>query len=167
MDNFELAELVSLCPVIKYRFAGCFAQDKHLFLYPGTFQLVNTANHGEVGEHWLLFARPDETYSENFNMVIFYDSYGRVLRDSFSQLYNKVANTYDASVNIVQIFPSASFVQSSNTTLCGLYCLYAAHSIFAGNSASGSAVIHGSEEKVLRFAAALFGKNFVRRIEYL
>lgn len=152
MDNVEIRQLVNMSPLLKARFLGCCSADQIQYMAIGTFQIVNTAQYGDFGIHWLLLARTSS------KMVIFYDSFGRKLNTAFKNIRKHLKMNYYTSA-IHQFFPSKSLLQSDKTTLCGLYCIYVAHYVFAGKL---SFPTYATEEDVLRFASDNFGVNLPR-----
>lgn len=162
MDSFEMGDLIRQSPVLKYRFTGCYPYDKVPRLQAGTFQIINTANANEIGEHWLLLTRHNRgqkspSKSKHKDEIIFYDSFGRSLNIEFSSLCENLRLLYKHE-NIVmkQFYPSKSLTQSSQTTLCGVYCLFLAHFIFSNKLTSGHAH-YATEEDILRFFTDNFG----------
>lgn len=177
MDSIQLGDLVEQSAILKYKFIGCCSVDNIPPLPPGNFfQLINTAESGRFGEHWLLLAR-----RKRDSIVIFYDSFGRTLINDFPVIYSHVTTTYyggndrrrRGGLSIKQFFPSKSLLQSNNTTLCGLYCLFLASCIYADYRSIGSDGVHCSlpayatEDDVLRFASESFGENFPRVVTFL
>ena len=145
--------------------------DKVLYLPKGKFQIINTSPFQEIGEHWLLLARKDN------GLLIFYDSFSRPLEKEFPFLYNTLKFLYNISqTHFAQFFPTKTLEQSKNTSLCGLYCIFVAHFIYASKSSNSkqsggstllSMLTYATEDDVLRFANDNFGKNFARKIKYL
>ena len=184
MDNIQLNELIALSPLLKHKFSGCFASNTFPALRADdTFQLINSAPFGEFGEHWLLLVRVKEEEETNEEldgmMLIFYDSSGRPLKSSFPNVYerflslysptkcnyhiNNNANAIAPNVIVKQLFPSQSLTQPSQTTICGLYCIFVAHYIFGGRGGTLCNVpLYATTEDVLRFVSDNYGINFSR-----
>jgi hypothetical protein len=201
MDCVQITRLISKSPILKNRFLGCFALDNVPYLRANQFQLINTDIAGDPGTHWLLLARFTD------GTTVFYDSFGRSLKNSFRTLFETVIVPYyyhdqpqkkkkkknipsghnhlrcydfDLSYDcddgdgvglVKQFFPSESFKQSGNTTLCGLYCIFLVHHLFSndGGGAPQSTpprVINANENTVLQFINSHFGENFPRIIKY-
>lgn len=162
MDSLAINNLVNLSPVLKFRYTGCYPIDKIPILPSGTFQIVNTAPSGSFGEHWLLVAR-----MANGKTLIFYDSFGRPLQNNFPLLYNMLKAKYNSiGVSIKQFVPSHSLTQSSNSTLCGLYCIFLAHFIFTNKILSGFP-LYATEEDILRFVSDNFGQTYPSCVNFV
>jgi hypothetical protein len=174
------------------------------------------------GTHWLLLIRFAD------GVTVFYDSFGRALKNSFTKRFDAVITPYyltattDAAVAkkkkkknnnppggggggggggvgvnvhlpcydfdldwcfgggginnndqgiVKQFFPSKSFIQDSNTTLCGLYCIFLAHHLFSNSDADSHhqpppLVVNATENTVLQFISNHFGENFPRLVKY-
>ena len=161
MDSMEIYSLVKQSPTLKTRFLGCASANNIRTLQPGTFQIVNTADHGDFGEHWLLICWEDELT----NSVIFYDSFGNDLKSRFSKIYLKLYSTYkDIGIGIKQFVPSRALTQSDKTTLCGLYCIFVAHYVFTNKLDFPN---YATEEDVLRFACDNFGAATPRNTTFI
>ncbi len=150
MDTAQLHALISKSPNLKHRFLGCFPADTVPTLPSGTFQIINTASLGERGEHWLLLLR-------GRGELVFYDSFARPIETSFPALFNRLCALYNNNVVLTQFYPTKSLIQSHNTSLCGLYCVFFAQFFY---SKAGIMPLNATEQDILRFASDTFGGNF-------
>ena len=118
MDEQQIFNIVSKCKHLKYKFSGIYAADNFpVDFSKNTFIIVNTSNSDSVGEHWILLAK------QNSDEAICYaDPFG-FPTETYKNLYKRIK--YYACVNVM-----THQLQSINSELCGLYCIYIAHFIF-------------------------------------
>lgn len=164
-DNFEISHIVSLDPILRNNFLGCYAQDSLPFIARSInenynkFAIVNTKPQGNIGEHWLLIAC-------RHGVVYLYDSFGREFETNFPTIFEKIENSVTQNVEIVQFHPSHGSLQSMDTQLCGLYCIFMAHHIYASKkSVQNNEIVfwyppYATEQDIVRFVADNFGDVF-------
>ena len=158
MDSHSLAQTIAFCPQLKYIFQGVYPRDYIIRLPLKSFQIVNTDPLGAPGEHWLLLCRLAD------GSIIFYDSFGRSLATSFTDIYKRLRQIF-AKCAIRQLMPSHTFEQPGDSSFCGLYCIFMAQFIFSGKLDTFPP--YATEEDLLRFMSSNFGKAYPRRLTYL
>ncbi len=105
MDGNQIMKIVSRDQCLQEHFRGIFARDKvPKWLMPGCF-IWNTALHDAKGEHWVAI------YISINHDVEFFDSFGEPPR------------TYGWNISGNVKF-NKKVLQSSNSDVCGMYCLF-------------------------------------------
>ena len=119
MDEQQIFNIVSKCKHLKYKFSGIYAADNYpVDFSKNTFIIVNTSNSDSVGELWIVLAKI------NSDEAIYYtDSFG-FPTETYKNVYERIK--YYACINVM-----THQLQSINSELCGLYCIYIAHFIFS------------------------------------
>ena len=142
MNNVQIFELISRCKHLKYRFEGIGPANCPLALKKDeTFLIVNASNSDQPGTHWLLFARA-------VGQVFFADPIGRKLT-TYRNVYKyarRFMSLHDGETN--QILMNRP-IQSANSVLGGLYCVYVAHLIITSRFPLGLKV---NGHYMMRFA---------------
>jgi hypothetical protein len=108
------------------KFAGIFACDKTKdnFNNNNSFVLVNTDNSNNKGEQWLLFFKQDD-------ITIFFDSLAYTL-DAYNTC---VTNAFlHFSKNSKESKYNTKRLQYSDSSLCGVYCIYVARELCKGKT---------------------------------
>ena len=122
MDEDETNSLIQACKLLKYKFSGVFAADNFpLKLSQNRFLIVNVSSSDSIGTHWTLLCRKNGTY-------IFADPLGRKLT-SYKCLYNRLASAALDIQNVYELLRNQP-IQTQNSILCGLFCIYVAHYIY-------------------------------------
>ena len=139
-DANTIDKIIALDPCLKYKYKGCFSCDNFPSSgYNNSFSIINTAPKNHQGEHWVLIAGKR-------GQVVFYDSFGRHFPTYFPNIFQRV----DAGdKQLVQLFPTASFVQHPDSYLCGIYCVFVAHHIY--NRSLASFPHFATEEDIINF----------------
>lgn len=112
MNTSQLECCIDCSSMLKKSTLGVFAADQ--LPLPSTFPsgfIANTDNRLKEGRHWCSF------YFQNSNTVEYFDSYGKPL-NYFNSYFPKYASQFSTLVvNNKQL-------QSVNSDVCGMYCLY-------------------------------------------
>ena len=139
MDNFEITYLVNKCFHLKHKFCGVFAADNFPRLPENCFAVVNASISTSSGSHWLLICNYKKT-------MYFADPLGQAL-DCYHFVYTRLLQFYfeEEVVQCLRLQP----IQSPNSKLCGLFCIYIAHIIF---TYSYPFVHYMNDDDLLRFA---------------
>ena len=87
-------------------------------LKSNTFLIVNASKSRSPGTHWLLICKTS-------NHLLFADPLGRSL-SSYKNIYQRIAKN---NVQFHQCLENQP-IQSQNSELCGLFCIFIAHLIF-------------------------------------
>ena len=122
MDNQQITELTNRCKHLKHRFRGIFPPNlafRTILKRDKTFMIVNASNSDQPGTYWLLFA---QTGGQSF----FADPLGQGLHN-YTHVYKYMRYSIHEGNQILMNKP----IQSANSVLCGLYCIYVAHVILS------------------------------------
>ena len=139
MDEDEINSLIQACELLKYKFCGVFAADNFLLkLSQNRFIIVNVSSSDSIGTHWTLLCRKNGNY-------IFADPLGQKLT-SYKCLYNKLASAALDIQNVYELLRNQP-IQTQNSILCGLFCIYVAHYIY-----NNKEIVKMSDVDLIRFA---------------
>ena len=102
---------------------------------------MNSSNSDQPGTRWLLFARAD-------GQVFFADPLGQKLitHPNVNKYARRFMSLHDGETN--QLLMNRP-IQSANSVLCGLYCVYVAHLIIKSSFPLGLKV---NDHDMMRFA---------------
>ena len=120
MDNLQIMELVNLCKHLKSHFRDIFPADfpcSSVLKIDNTFIIMNASTSDQPGTHWLLFAQTG-------GQIIFADPLGKILYD-YPLVYKNMRRIIHEGNQLL----SRKLIQSADSVLCGLYCIYVAHVI--------------------------------------
>ena len=140
MDNLQVTELIHRCKHLKHRFCGIFPANlafNTILKRDNTFMIVNATNSDQPGTHWLLFAQAG-------GQIVFADPLGRSLYN-YPNVYKNMRRSIHEENHILMNKP----IQSANSFLCGLYCIYVAHVIISSKFPIGFKI---NDHDMMRFA---------------
>ena len=140
MDNLQIPELVNRCKHLKYRFGGIFPADfpcSSVMKNDNTFMIMIASLSDQPGNHWLLFARTG-------GQIFFADPLGKRLYD-YPLVYKIMRRTIHEGNQLLMKKP----IQSADSVLCGLYCVYVAHVIITNRFPLGFKL---NDHDLIRFA---------------
>lgn len=112
MNGFELNRIISNDPLLWRTFIGVFAADQlnfHIAKRPACL-ISNTDNANMPGTHWVAI------YFDVRGNAFYFDSFGR---NVYSQQFDKFLK-----MNAKRIHVNKKRLQSSDTLVCGMYCIY-------------------------------------------
>ena len=136
MDDDDINDLIQICRKLKNKFCGVFAANNFpQKLHKNSFLTVNASPSNNPGTHWLLLCNGN-------NKIIYADP----LRQSifaYRDLYHRLSDT---NAQICQFLENQP-IQSQNSELCGLFCIYIAHVIFSERQ-----TVKINDVQLLRFA---------------
>ena len=136
IDELELFLFINKCKHLKYKFQGVYAADNFpLNFKENTFIIVNSDKSNQLGTHWLLLCKRS-------NKILFGDPLG-LPTTYYPYICDRLSYT-DLGVNEIIKSP----LQKTDSSLCGLYCIYIAHYVF---SAYFPSIPYISEQELLRF----------------
>ena len=139
MDEDEINSLIHACKLLKYKFCGVFAADNFpLKLSQNRFIIVNVSSSDSIGTHWTLLCRKNGNY-------IFADPLGQKLT-SYKCLYNRLASAALDIQHVYELLRNQP-IQTQNSILCGLFCIYVAHYIY-----NNTEIVKMSDVDLIRFA---------------
>ena len=121
MDNQQITEPINQCKHLNYQFRGIFLAKlafRTILKRDKTFMIVNASNSDQPGTHWLLFAQAGD-------QIFFANPLGQGLHN-YPHIYNYMRYSIREGNQLLMNKP----IQSANSVLCGLYCIYVAHVIF-------------------------------------
>ena len=138
MDEDDINDLIQGCKTLKYKFHGVFAANN----FPekmnrNSFLIVNAATAENIGTHWLLLYRKN-------NQLLFANPLGRPI-SSYKHLYQRIISVGN-NHNIYQLLENQP-IESANSKLCGLFCIYIAHFVF-----NAQKLVNISDNELIRFA---------------
>ena len=112
MNTTQLQRAIDCDVEMKEKIIGVFAADDipHLIRSSSYVLIVNSDTHDLPGSHWIA------CYANN-DVLETFDSYG-YSADSLSPFIKRYMNTFTKTVNNIKR------LQSSNTKVCGQYCLF-------------------------------------------
>ena len=118
MDEDDITDLIQKCRKLKYKFRGVFAANNFpQKLRKNSFLIVNASPSNSPGTHWLLLCNRNDK-------IIFADPLGQSI-NAYRVLHRRL---YDSNAQICQFLEP---IQSQNSELCELFCIYIAHVIFS------------------------------------
>ena len=139
MDEDQINSLIQACKLLKYKFCGVFAADSFpLKLSQNRFIIVNVSSSDSIETHWTLLCR------KNGNYVIA-DPLGQKLT-SYKCLYNRLASAALDIQNVYELLRNQP-IQTQNSILCGLFCIYVAHYIY-----NNTEIVKMNDVDLIRFA---------------
>ena len=140
MDNLQLVEIINRCKHLKHRFRGVFPADlpcSSVLKNDNTFMIMNASPSDQPGTHWLLFAQAG-------GQIFFADPLGKRLCD-YPLMYKNMRRTIHEGNQLLLKKP----IQSADSVLCGLYCIYVAHVIITNKFPIGLKL---NDHDLIRFA---------------
>ena len=136
MDEDDINDLIQKCRKLKYKFRGVLAANNFpQKIRKNSFLIVNTSPSNSPGTHWLLPCN-------RIDKMIFADPLGQSII-VYRELYRRLS---DSNAQICQ-FLEHEPIQSQNSELCGLFCIYIAHVIFSVRQ-----IVKINDIQLLRFA---------------
>ena len=121
MDEDDINDLIQGCKTLEYKFLGVFAANNFPeIMNINSFLIVNAAFAENIGTHWLLLCRKN-------NQLLYSDPLGQPI-SSYKHLYQRIIS-FGSNHNLHQLLENQS-IQSANSKLCGLFCIYIAQFVF-------------------------------------
>ena len=140
MEEDDINELTRRCALLKHKFLGVFAANNFpQKLKPNSFLIVNAAFAENFGTHWLLLCQKEEE-----DQLFFADPLKQSI-SSYNDVYQRIISQ-EENAKIYQLLKEQP-VQSKNSKLCGLLCIYIAHYIF-----NSQKIVKLSDAQLIRFA---------------
>ena len=138
MNEDELNDLIQRCKLLKHKFLGVFAANNFpKILQPNSFIIVNASTSDNAGTHWLLLCVKNKN-------LIFADPLGQPVL-FYKDVYRRLVST-QGDVQLCQVLENQP-IQSRDSKLCALLCIYFAHLIF-----SFQPIAKCSDNDLIRFA---------------
>ena len=132
MDEDDINDLIKKCRKLKDKFCGVFAANN----FPQKFSknsllIVNASPSNNPGTHWLLLCNRNKKITLGQSIVAYRD------------LYRRLSYTNAQICQFLEHQP----IQSQNSELCGLFCIYIARVIFSKRQ-----IVKINDVQLLRFA---------------
>ena len=122
MNEHEVINLILRCKLLKHKFLGVFAANKFpKILQTNSFIIVNASTSDNAGTHWLLLCVKNKK-------LIFADPLGQPIL-IYKDVYRRLVSI-QGDVQLCQVLENQP-IQSRDSKLCGLFCVYFAHFIFS------------------------------------
>ena len=128
MDNQQITELINRCKHFKHRFRGVFPAKfalRTILKRYKTFLIVNASNSDQPRTHRLLFAPAG-------SQIFFPDPLGQGL-NNYPHVHKYMRYFIHERNELLMNKP----IQSANSVLCGLFCIYVAHVILSSKFSIG------------------------------
>ena len=106
MFKSQLVNFISIDPISKFDFQGCFASDEIPKMQKNKFIILNTDSSESKGEHWTVLFRENEDSYE------FFDSLGQSPKTYSFQNFPTKCNF------------ATKMIQNPFQNTCGYFCLY-------------------------------------------
>ena len=138
MNEDEVNDSIQRCKLLKHKFLGVFAANNFpKILQPNSFIIVNASTSDNAGTYWLLFCVKNKK-------LIFADPLGQPIL-FYKDVYRRLVST-QRDVQLCQVLENQP-IQSRDSKLCGLFCIYIAHLIF-----SFRPIVKCTDNDLIRFA---------------
>ena len=131
MDEDQIFKLILQCKHLMFKFNGVYAADNFPLKMPtNSFTIVNASPASSTGSHWVVLAKRHEYPKIYFSDPLALPIYSYKHRaDRFQQ-----STTDSIIVDLMKDRrDSKKPLQSENSQMCGLYCIYFAHYVLNDN----------------------------------
>ena len=129
MDEDQIYIHVQKCKHLKFKFRGVYAADNYPLNLPvNSFIIVNASRADSIGSHWVMLAK---RYA--YPVLYFADPLAVPLtayKDIFSRL-QQCTDLYMMMDIMEHRRDIQSPLQSADSQLCGLFCIYIAHYFYS------------------------------------
>ena len=140
MDEDDINGLIQRCALLKHKFLVVFAANSFpQKLKPNSLLIVNAATADFFGTHWLLLCQKEEE-----DQLFFADPLGQSI-SSYKDVYQKIISL-EENAKIYQFLKDQP-IQSKNSKLWGLFCIYIAHYIL-----NSQKIVKLRNAQLIRFA---------------
>ena len=125
MDEDQIFIQVQKGKHLKYKFRGVFAADNYPLNLPvKSFIIVNASRADSIGSHWVMLAK---RYAYP---VLYFADPSALLLTSYKDIFSRLQQCTDLYM-MMDIMEHRrdiqSPLQSADSQLCGLFCIYIAH----------------------------------------
>ena len=129
MDEDQIHLQVKKCKHLKFKFRGVYAADNYpLNLQINTFIIVNASRSNSIGTHWVVLAK---RYA--YPIIYFADPLALPLT-TYKDIFNRLQQCTDLEI-MMDIMEHRRDIQSplisSDSQLCGLFCIYIVHYFYS------------------------------------
>ena len=131
MDEDQIHLQVKKCKNLKFKFRGVYAADNFpLNLQTNTFIIVNSSRSNSIGTHWVVLAKRFA-----YPIIFCADPLALPLT-TYKDIFNRLQQCEDLEI-MMDIMEHRrdiqSPLQSSDSQLCGLFCIYIVHFFIVRN----------------------------------
>ena len=129
MDEDQIYIHVQKCKHLKFKFRCVYAADNYPLNLPvNSFIIVNASRADSIGSHWVMlakrYAHPVLYFADPLRLPL------TASKDIFSRL--KQCNDLHMTMDIMEHRRNIqSPLQSADSQLCGLFCIYIAHYFYS------------------------------------
>ena len=129
MDEDQIHLQVKKCKHLKFKFRGVYAADNFpLNLQTNTIIIVNASRSNSIETHWVVIAK---RYA--YPIIYFADPLALPLT-TYKDIFNRLQQCKDLEI-MMDIMEHRrdiqSPLQSSDSQLCGLFCIYIVHCFYS------------------------------------
>ena len=129
MDEDQIHHQVKKCKHLKFKFRGVYAADNYpLNLQTNTFIIVNASRSNSIGTHWVVLSKRFA-----YPIIYFADPLALPLT-TYKDIFNRLQQCEDLEI-MMDIMEHRrdiqSPLQSSDSQLCGLFCIYIVHYFYS------------------------------------
>ena len=129
MDEDQIHIQVKKCKHLKFKFRGVYAADNYpLNLQTNTFIIVNASRSNSIGTHWVVLAK---RYA--YPIIYFADPLALPLT-TYKDIFSRLQQCKDLEI-MMDIMEHRRDIQaplqSSDSQLCGLFCIYIVHYFYS------------------------------------
>ena len=129
MDEDQIHLHVKKCKHLKFKFRGVYAADNYpLNLQTNTFIIVYASRSNYIGNHWVVLAK---RYAYP---IIYYADPLALPLTTYKEIFNRLQHCEDLEI-MMDIMEHRrdiqSQLQSSDSQLCGLFCMYIVHYFYS------------------------------------
>ena len=129
MDEDQIHHQVKKCKHLKFKIRGVYAADNYpLSMQTNTFVIVNASRSNSIGTHWVVLAKryayPIRYFSDPLALPL----------TTYKDIFNRLQQCTDLEI-MMDIMEHRrdiqSPLQSSDSQLCGLFCIYIVHYFYS------------------------------------
>ena len=129
MDEDQIHHQVKKCKHLKFKFRGVYSAEIFpLNLQTNTFIIVNASRSNAIGTHWVVLAK---RYA--YPIIYFADPLALPLT-TYKDIFNRLQQCKHLEI-VMDIMEHRrdiqSPLQSSDSKLCGLFCIYIVHYFYS------------------------------------
>ena len=129
MDEDQIYIQVQKCKHLKFKFRGVFAADNYPLNLPvNSFIIVNASRADSIGSHWVMLAK---RYA---HPVLYFADPLALPLTAYKDIFSRLQQSTDLhmTMDIMEHRRDIqSPLQSADSQLCGLFCIYIAHYFYS------------------------------------
>ena len=130
MDEDQIYIHIQKCKHLKFEFRGVYAADNYTLKLPdNSFIIVNASRADSIGSHWVMLAKRYEYPVLNFADPL------ALPMTAYKDIFSRLQQGTDLHM-MMDIMEHRRDIQSplqtADSQLCGLFCIYIAHYFYSG-----------------------------------